>query len=251
MFCTSCGVKLLEQTKFCSNCGTTLKLPNANSDDMPTTARPRSNVNVDTAAYRSSSVQQRSLSRNEISVAEQLHHANTTNSNKSRRVTISTASLISGLILIGYVIGYLLPWFKGITGLDVVRGLSKASSILGDASSMLGLGNILAGPIADLYYMMVATLIASVAAGVFALAKRSKVSIVFVLLVSLFDLYFLSSLYKDISNLANFIPGISSSWDIAGGSGIYVIILAVLLSAIISFIALFLPNPKSTHGISR
>jgi hypothetical protein len=183
---------------------------------------------------------------NGLQNVDQLRHESLSNSNKTRRITIATASLISGFILLGYAVGYLLPWFQDITGVDVVKGLSKASSFASDTSDMVGLGSDIAQSLATLYYMTVATIIISVIAGVVALGMRSKGSIVFVLLASLFDLYFLFDIARKIKGISGFIPDFASdsSYSIDPGPGIVLIIIAVILSTIISFVALFAPNPK-------
>lgn len=176
---------------------------------------------------------------------DQLSLESLKSSNQSRRITIASASLISGFILLGYAIGYLLPWFQDITGVDVVKGLGKASAYAKDISGMLGIGSDFVESLSNLYYMTIATIVISVIAGVVALGMRSKGSIIFVLLASLFDLYFLFDIARKIDHISEFIPNFSSSsHNIEPGPGIVLIIVAVILSTIISFISLFAPNPK-------
>jgi hypothetical protein len=172
---------------------------------------------------------------------DRLSHSITSSVNETRKRRISRTSFICGIIVLGYAVGYVLPWFEDITGVDVVRGLGKASSF----ASELGFGDSLV----SLYYFTIATLIISIIAGICALGMRSKGSIVMVFLASLLDLYFLIAIVNRISDVAEYIPNLSSNFRyIEAGPGIVLIIIAVILSTIISFIALFTPNPSRNLG---
>jgi hypothetical protein len=165
----------------------------------------------------------------------------TSSINKIRNRRINRASSICGMIVLGYAVGFLLPWFEGITGVDVVRGLGKASSF----ASELGFGESLVTQ----YYFTIATIVISIIAGVCALGLRSKGGIIIVFFASLLDLYFLIANVNKISEIAEYIPNLSSNFRyIEAGPGIVLIMMAVILSTIISFIALFTPNPSRNLG---
>lgn len=245
MFCTNCGEKLSENDRFCTECGEANHMLQARQDQNRSALQPSQRQQVQTGQASlppkvgPNGVQHQAPPVRPASVGP----STILQASSRKRLSLRLVSMVSGIILLCYALGYVLPWFEGgVTGLDVIGGLHEANAFVSELSGFFGIGGSIAGSIARLYYTMIATIVLSIIFGIFSLVARSKISVVCVFIVSLIDIYFLFSIMDNISSIARYMPSGIRYPD--PGIGIIVLVLAAIVAAILSFIGLFLPSTK-------